>query len=782
MGLIHHIVRIVFGKRLPIVRGKLNVAGTSGPITIARDRWGIPLIDAVNARDGAFAIGFCQGQDRAFQLEWLLRVARGTLAELLGPVALPIDRLSRRIGFHRSAREQYPLLSLDVREQLDSYALGVRAGTQHGLHRLPHEFALLDAKPTPWTPHDTLAITKLLSFTLAANWDAELVRLKVLSTDGPDALRALDPTYPSWHPVISPVEHSAGEAVDRLSSDLQSFFSAIGPGGGSNNWVLSATRTRTGRPILANDPHLSAVLPAHWYLARIHAGENTVAGAVFVGSPTVLVGHNGTACWGLTAGFVDNTDLFIEEVGLDGSSVRQGEDFIKCNVVAETIAVRGSTPVVERILITPRGPIVSPYLSASPHALSLRATWLDPAPIAGFFRLSEARSFQEMQSAFVQWPATSQNVVYADNSGTIGWQLVGRSPLRRKGHGTIPLPGWDHAAGWQSDPVPFEQMPHLVNPPSGFIATANTKPLPEGEGPFLGVDFIDGYRLAAIDKALQARSDWDVADTMRLQLDQRSIPWQEIREFVLSVATVDPDAAQAIELLRDWDGVVSADSPTASVFELFVSEMVRRVAQVKAPQSWRWVAGGSIGALDSCNLGSFRRTGHLVRLLREKPDGWFSHSWNEEIAAALAAAVGFLKQRFGTRPSRWAWGRIRPLWLRHPLSRAQGWKGWLLKSLFNLGPLPHGGDSNVINQAGTLPLDPLASANDLPSLRAVVDVGAWHKSRFVLPGGQSGNPLSPHYGDMLEMWRQGKGVPIAFTAEEVVAATATVLALQSERN
>ena len=412
----------------------------------------------------------------------------------------------------------------------------------------------------------------------------------------------------------------------------------------------------------------------------------------------------------------------------------------------------------------------------------MRASWLDPAPDRRVLPASERSPIVSGNAIRVRlgWPASSQNVVYADLGGTIGWQLVGQSPVRKKGYGTIPLPGWDNDAGWQSDPIPFEQMPYLVNPPSGFIATANSRPLPESEGPVLGVDFIDGYRLAAIDKALQARSDWDVADTMRLQLDQRSMVWHEMREVVLSAPDVDPDAKQATELLRDWDGTVSAASPAASVFELFISEMVQRVSRAKAPRSWRWPIGEAIGALDNNNFGCFRRTGHLVKLLREKPGGWFAHSWDEEIAASLSAAVGFLKTRFGTKPSRWAWGTIRPLWLRHPLSAAPGWRGKMLRGLFDLGPYPHGGDSNVINQAGTLPLNPLAPPNDLPSLRAVFDVGAWRNSRFVLPGGQSGNPLSPHYGDMVELWRRGKGVSIAFTPEEVAAATTKELMLLPE--
>jgi penicillin G amidase len=777
VSLLRFVFRLLLGRRLPITRGELKVPGLFGSVQVRRDHWGIPLIDADDDRDGAYAIGFCQGQDRAFQLEILLRITRGTLAELLGPSMLPVDRLSRRVGFHTVSKEQLTALEPEVLELLEAYARGAQAGIALGLQRLPHEFAILKGRPTPWTAADTLATTKLLSFTLTTNWDAELVRLKVLTTDGPDALRAVDAAYPAWLPVIAPVGQSAGTAIDRLAGDLDAFLSFMKPGGGSNNWVLAGSRTRSGRPILANDPHLEASLPAFWYLARIRTREGTLAGATFVGGPSLPIGHNGTACWGVTAGMVDNTDLFLEEIGPDGASVRQSDGFVPCRVREEIIQVKGSDPVTERVLITPRGPIISPSLHEAPSALSLRATWLDPLPIHGFMRMHRVRSFADLQAACADWPASSQNIVYADTSGAIGWQLIGRAPVRKQGHGLLPLPGWAPGVGWHDEAVPQHEMPHLENPAKGFIASANSKPTPDGAGPFLGVDFIDGYRLRAILEALEPRHDWDVAATMSLQLEQRTWAWPDMRDVVLSAPATDDAAKQGLALLRDWDGTLSAASPAAAVYELFVAAMVRRVARAKAPGSWRWVVGAGLGALTSYNFGSFRRTGQLVGLLREQPAGWFAHSWLEEVAAALSEAVGALRARFGDDSRRWAWGALRGLVMHHPMSRAPGPLGRALAGIFNLGPIPCGGDSDTINQAATLPLDPLALSNNIASLRSVFDVGAWQNSRFCLPGGQSGNPLSPHYGDLFELWQKGDGVPIAFTDEEVRAAGVEALSL-----
>ncbi len=766
MSLLRFLFRLFLGRRLPVTGGGLDVPGLKADLVIHRDRWGVPMIQAGSARDAAFGIGVCHGQDRAFQLEVLLRVARGTVAEMAA-AALPVDRLSRRIGFHRAALEQLPLIDDDVRDSLEGYADGVNAGRTLGLTSLPHEFWLLGVRPTPWTPADSLAVAKVLSFTLCANWDAELVRLKVLMEDGVEALRALDPTYAEWQPVIAPPGREAGPALDHLAGDIRSFLDWSGHGGGSNNWAISGARTRSGRPILANDPHLDARLPSHFYLASMRCPEWAVAGATVVGGPAVLAGHNGHAAWGLTAGLVDNTDLFWEEI--EGDRVRDGGGWVPCQVREEVIHVKGGSPVTEHVHITPRGPVIGPALASCHAALSLRATWLEPAKVRGFFALHGVRSFADLREAFRHWPVASQNVAYADASGVIGWQLAGEAPVRRKGHGALPLHGADPEAGW-SGRVPFEEMPHLEDPACGWLATANNRPQPEGEGPFLGVDFIDGYRIHAIAREMAGKAGWDVASTMALQTDQRALAWEELREAVLS-AEGGPLARQGQDMLRAWDGVASAGSPAAAVYEVWLAGMIRAAARALAPKSWEWVVGKGLSPLTPYNFGCFRRTAHLVRLIRDWP------AWKGTAGRVLTETVDFLRRRFGTDTRRWAWGRIRPLVMHHPLSRGGGLMGGILRRIFDLGPVPCGGDADVINQAAALPLDPLAPTDNIAAMRFVADVGAWENCRWVLPAGQSGNPLSSHYGDLLPLWRRGDGVPIAYTDREIAAATVETLRL-----
>jgi len=775
MDLRRRLFGALLGKRQAIVGGEILCEGITGRVRIRRDEHGIAYVDAENDHDAWFGLGFCHGQDRAFQLEGLLRVVRGTLSALIGPDGLPIDRLSRRIGFFRSAQARLRVVDDDIRMRAEAYAAGVTAGTTKGMEKKAHEFALLRTEPTPYTAADALAMLELMSFLLASNWDAELARLQILRSDGPEAVAALDPTYPDWLPATRPVDTAVGPVIDRLAEDLATFTTAMGAGGGSNNWAIAGSRTVTGRPILANDPHLAPTHPAHWYLARLSTPEWIVAGATFVGLPGVPAGFNEHGAWGVTAGLVDNTDLFVEEIGEDGRSVRQGDEFVPCDVLTEEIEVKGAEPVVEDVLITPRGPIVGPALDADEAAISMRAVWLDPRPVRGFLAVERSTDFASFRELFRAWPGLPLNMVYASAEGTIGWQLVGEAPVRRKGWGTVPLPGWDPGAGWEDRTLSIDDLPWAENPDIGFVATANNKPVPDGEdGPFLGFDFMDGYRIARIDEALGESSGWDLPRVAALQMDRKSIPWREMRDVVLSVPEDDEDVALAAGTLRDWDGVVGPDSVGATIYEFFVVEMTQRLVVAKAPIAAAWALGRGFTPLSPETALGARRVGHLVRLLREQPEGWFRRGWKAEIADALGTVVRSLRSRYGDDPGRWRWGTVRPLTFRHPVGERKP-----LDRVFNLGPFPWGGDANTVSQASVSFLDPTQNPGFVPSMRMVVDVGNWDENRFVLPGGQSGNPMSGHYADQLDAWRRGEGITVAFGDEAVELATRHVLDLQA---
>jgi penicillin G amidase len=764
----------LLGARLPVTDAELSVRGVARPVRIRRDRWGIPYVEAETDDDAWFGFGFAQAQDRAFQLEAMLRVVRGTLAELVGAEMLAMDRLSRRIGFRRIGEAQLARMDEPVQRQLDAFARGVNEGVRRGTTAKAHELALLFAEPTPYEAADVAGGAAFIAFALASNWDIELARLRMLLEDGPGAALALDPTYPSWLPVTRPGVETAGRAVSRLAEDLAHYDRITG--GASNNWAIAPSRTKSGRPLLACDPHMPPGLPVLWYPGQVRAPSFAVAGAVMVSQPAFTFGHNGYAAWAPTAAHHDNTDLFLEQMGPDGRSVRQGAGHVPCEVLRETIRVRGGRDVIEEILVTPRGPIIGPALPGEVSAVSIRATWMAARPYKAAYRIHESRSFEELRAVHDPYPGVALSYVYADEAGHIGWTLVGDAPRRKKGNGTLPLPGWDPEVGWEEENVPSREMPHAIDPAEGFLASSNNQPLPSGEGPFLGVDWLDGYRQARIVEALAARRDWDVERTLALQLDRTTLLWRELRDVVLALPARDPDAGRGLSMLGRWSGVCSAESTAASVFELFLAEMIRRVVQRKAPRTAKLALGeGPNAMLARTTLGA-RRISHLVALIRTEPPGFFDRPWPEEMADALGAAVRSLVAARGPDAERWAWGRVRPVTLKHFAGALP-----LLGRVFNLGPAEIGGDLTTIPQASVDYLDPTGNPLGIVSMRMVFDVGAWDETRLVLAGGVSGNPISPHYADMFALWQKGEPARMPWSEPAVRSAAVSELILSPSR-
>ena len=527
-----------------------------------------------------------------------------------GPGALPIDRLSRTLGFHRLALAQVQTLDADVLDTISAYVSGINAARASSPR--PHELVLLRAKPSTWNVEDVLAFDGLQSLALAGNWDTELARLAILDADGPEALEAVEPPYAAWQPVVTPTGGRAGEPLARLAEGLSRLRDLVGAPGGSNAWAVAGPRSASGAPILANDPHLGPAIPPPWYLAHLRAPGWELAGASFVGGPAFATGFNGHAAWGITAACTDSSDLFWEELSADGRTARGPDGPEPVERIVESIPVRGAAPVVEEILVTRRGPIVTRLFERGvTRALSMRATWLEPLPVRGFLGVHRARDFATFRDAFRSWPGPSLNVVYADIDGHVGWQLVGALPRRRTQGGLLPQPAWD--GGWEEEHLPYDDLPWVLDPPAGFVVSANNAPrADEASAPYLGADWLDGYRAARITEVLADRTGWDVERSMALQVDTVSVPWRELRELVLAAA---PDDS-ITELLRAWDGKVAADSAAASVYELLVSELACAVARDEAPNGWRWAVGGGFGqAVPRTSFGA-RTLSRLVDRLR----------------------------------------------------------------------------------------------------------------------------------------------------------------------
>ncbi len=769
------LLRLALGARLPVTSGALRVPGPSARITIRRDAFGVPYVEAENDADAFFGLGFAQAQDRAFQLELYVRVARGTLAEVLGDEMLAVDRLMRRIGLRGIAEAQLAALAEREQAQLAAFARGVNAGWEHGLPKRPHELVLLGAKPTRFEPADVLAVLQFFAFALSSNWDAELARLRILRADGKDALLALEPSRGLVEGAIARLGADAELllAAEKLADDASKVAAVTALRGASNGFAIAPARTATGRPLLACDPHLSPSLPAPWWLVHVRTPNWTMRGACLPSQPVVSFGNNEHVAWGITAGHVDNTDLFVERIGEDGASVLEGDRLVPCTVREETIAVKGKKPVVERVLVTKRGPIVTPALSERAGvALSMRGTWMAARRIGGY-EIREARSVAEAIAVYASYPAVSENRVFADRHGAIARQMIGDAPRRRGGSGMLPVPGWDKSLGWEDEPLPAAALPGARDPECGFVVVANQDPGPSPTGAFLGADWLDGSRHARLTERLAAASGWDLAAAGALQCDRHTVLWPRLRAFVLAAAERAGDA-EALRLLRAWDGEVGPESAAAALFELFFAEMMVRICRAKAPRAWRAALGEGTNVVLPHGMMALRRLEHLVRAMLEAPAGWFARGWDAEAANALEVAMMSLRAH-GPSEESWRWGHVRPLFLEHPVGTKKP-----LDRIWSRGPLAFGGDATTVAQ-GSVAFDaPLSNAIGLPNLRMVLDVGAWEKNRFVLAGGQSANPCSPHYDDQIGRWLAGESITLAWTDEAIRRAAKSTLVLEHE--
>ena len=600
---------------------------------------------------------------------------------------------------------------------------------------------------------------------MGSNWDSELARLRILLTDGKDALRRVDPSYTHWHPASDTLTDSSSlldgsdahknkNSLDQLESDLSALISVIGETGGSNNWALSKSKTLTGRPILANDPHLASMAPPQWYLASIKTQDWRIAGAAIVGLPGLATGHNGYSAWGVTAGLADNTDLYIET-----ANQKPKNNFV------EEIHVKGEKSEKINVTVTDRGPIISSCLGFNGLDISMKATWLEPTSFNTLLDLPHVKSFEEFKESWRKWPFSTFNMAYADIGGNIGWQFVGDVPVRTNEPGSAPmhgiLPG-PASNNWELKYISHTDLPSRYNPDNGVIATANNRPTQKSDLQ-LGHDWMDGYRISRIVDQLTKKNNWDIQSCMELQLDKTSLPWFELSQFISRLELTSREAILGKTLLENWDGIVDKSSIAASVFEGFMSKMCLAVAKNLAPYSYQTAMGKGFNPLVPITFFASQRVSHLVSNLLNQTDGWFQNSsWKEEVEKALEETIKELTSRYGRKTSSWQWGSIRPLTINHPLGTKKP-----LDRIFNHGPFEWGGDSNTVSQAASHPWDPFSRITTIASMRTVIDVGEWDNSRFILPSGQSGNPVSIHYEDMTNLWLKGDGVPIHWTKKSV---------------
>lgn len=766
---------VLVRRPVPRAQGRAALKGLTSGVEIIRDRWGVPHIYAGDERDLLFAMGFAQAQDRFWQMEFNRRLASGTLAEVLGEGALEVDRLIRRIGFRRQAEREWGEVAGEARITGEAFAAGVNAYLERGT--LPLEFTILRYRPKPWQPTDTLAFGRFMSWTLTGNWDFEILRSWTIERFGPEVMADLEAGDFAGAPVTVPPGTEAKGAGPSLDDDYKQAAEFIGLVGRamSNNWAVDGRKSVSGKPLLASDPHLKLQMPSIWWEVHVESPEVRAAGAALPGIPGVIIGHNDRIAWGITAAMTDGDDLYVERVNPDNPAQYEYQgDWVDGEMVREEIKVRGrAKPVVEEVLITRHGPVISPAIRGETRTLALRTTCLEEwDQLSGVLRLLRAGDWDEFRDALRSWPAPAQNFVYADVKGNIGYQLAGLLPIRPRGHGVVPSPGWTGEHEWTGF-IPFDELPSTYNPPTHWVASANNKIVDDDYPYFLSAEWANGFRKLRIGELLEAKEKLSIDDFRAMQGDLLSLPARELVPQLLAVTPKDEWARRALTFLRAWDCVLAPDSVAACVFEVFLTHLVRRALEEKLGSWSDFFMGRGIHPVKANGPFFGDSAAWVIEKIRGRPDWFEGKTWEEAMGESLASAVAELRRLLGDDVSRWQWGRLHRQWFRHPLGQVRA-----LSRVFDRGPAAVGGDSNTLAQAAFAPYHGYEANSWTASYRQIIDLDDFNRSLAVIPSGQSGHPGSRHYGDMISLWRKVEYHPLPWDRDEVEKVAAGRLTLE----
>ncbi|WP_405820718.1 penicillin acylase family protein [Streptomyces sp. NBC_00838] len=868
---------------LPQTTGTIKMPGLDGQVEVKRDSYGIPQIYANTDRDLFRAQGYVQAQDRFWEMDVRRHMTAGRLSEMFGKGQVATDEFLRTLGWRRVAQQEYDTkLSEETKKNLQSYADGVndylegRDGKDISVEYAALKFTN-DYKPAKWTPVDSVAWLKAMAWDLRSNMQDEIDRSLLTSRMDEKQIEELYPSYPysrnqpivtegavdplteQYDPKAEPGDATgdgagtgtgtgtgtdpAGAAqglesqLDALSGTLDEIPALLGPSGsgiGSNSWVVSGDYTTTGKPLLANDPHLAPQLPSVWYQMGLHCRSSTkdcqydVAGYTFAGTPGVIIGHNKDIAWGMTNLGADVTDLYLEKI--NGDTYQYGNEQKKFTTRQETIKVAGGKSETITVRSTERGPVVSdrngelrrvgdkaPVNNAAPdrgdgYGVSLQWTALQPGKsMDAVFQLNKAKDFAQFRKAAEFFEVPSQNLIYADTKGTIGYQAPGRIPIRAEGDGSMPAPGWDPKYRWEGY-IPFDELPYEENPKRGYIVTANQAVIDEDDYPYpLTEDWGYGARSQRINDLIKSKikdgGKISTDDMRTMQTDNRSEIATLLMPYLLKIDVADPSVREAQKLLEGWDGTQEPDSAAAAYFNGVWRNVLKLAFGNKLPKEMR-VKGECLTVRPADSTGPVDDLAELVQECGKRspdsaqPDGgdrWFEitrkilkdedNEWwqsprtrtekatdtrDELLLRALADARWELTAKLGKDVSTWSWGRLHQLTLENQTLGTEG--PGIVRTLLNRGPWNLGGGEAAVNATGWN----AAGGYEVmwvPSMRMVVNVGDWDKSRWINLTGASGHAYSANYTDQTDKWAKGELLDWSFTSRAVEESTGDTLTL-----
>ena len=752
----------VFLRPLPTVDGDQRLLGLHDRAEVLRDHYGVPHIFASDDHDMLFLQGYVTAQDRLWQMDTYRRAAEGRLAEIFGEPALDSDIELRTIGLARAAKADLAVASQHAVQDLQAYADGVNKFLEQHGDALPVEFLILGYKPEPWSPADSLAIAKLQLHDAAGNYAQEILRADIAERLGTGALQTLmpDPTT-----VLTAVDERAWAAVaPDLSADartndaLDAFLPGAGEGLGSNCWVLSGTKTKSGKPLLAGDPHLPVREPSIWYEVAMRNDGVNLIGFSIPGAPGVVIGHNDHIAWSFTYGYADTEDLFVEHA--DPSDPRRFEykgSYEPATFVRESIGVKGrSDPVVVDVAITRHGPIISGIVKGEKAQLALRWTALDQTKtIDAVLGINRARSWDEFKTAAADFAGAALSVCYADTDGHIGLLLMGRLP-DRPGDGKMPVPGWTGEYDWRGL-LPASANFSVLDPADGLIVNANNRPMASPSDAGWNGEWYVPFRYTYLRGQLDQMRAADVAAMTRLQNDYTSLPVERLRTALVAAQPTTAAGRQALDVARAWNGTLAVDSAGAAIYEDWLSQLARVVFEDK---------------LGSALYEEYQHDGRpydaLHKLVSDTSSAWFSELGDAAVSGrdalagvALDAAAKDLATRLGSDGTKWRWGDLHTVTFAHPLAAVKP-----LDLLLSIGPVKRAGDGSSPNN-GDFDLTKPFAIDTHASERQVVDLGDIDASVSVIPTGQSGQPYSLHWSDQTPLWSAGQTKPMPLSRDRL---------------
>lgn len=764
---------------LPLIEGQLKVSGLDAKVEIIRDRWGVPHIFARGLADLFFAQGFAHAQDRFFQMEINRRTAQGLLSELFGEIALDTDRTTRTFGFNRLGKLDWQQADQETRAVVSAYTAGVNAYLNQPGMKLPVEFKLLNHHPQPWRPEDSMTLARLMIWQLSHAWYVEIVRAQVAQAVGPKRAAELEIHYPPQNPLVLP----QGIEFNRLTADgaLQAlkgpFLKATM---GSNSWAVSGAKSDSGNAYLCNDMHLALSAPGLWYENHLVAEDFQVSGVSLAGTPTVLVGHNDRLAWGMTLAFTDCEDLFVEQFDPQNPTrYRFKSEMLEAQVIPEAIPVKGrAEPHVEQVIVTVHGPLISGVVGYPDQPVAVNSMALRPCPaVRGWFQLNKAKNWDDFVGAMQMIEAPQLSVSYADVDGNIGYWVTGKTPIRAKGDGSIPAPGWTGEYEWIGE-VPFESMPHALNPKEGFVIHTNNRIVPDDYPYFLGNIWMNGYRARRIREALSSPEKLGVKDFSKLHIDFTCLPGIELVAWLKGLQSQDEAVSLGISLLSEWNGELAADSVGGCLYEVLRYYLVRNLIEpgLGSDLTLKWMGNGFHPLLMTANEFYGHDTVTMLRLLDQPESWWMAQAGGFEmvVSKSIKQAVEWLRQELGDDSSGWQWGKLHQVVFPHPLGMQKP-----LDIVFNRGYLPIGGDTDTPCQTAYRPDQPYNNNAWAPSFRQIVDLGDLNRSLVIAPPGQSGHLGSPHYDDFIQPWLKGQYHPMLWSQAEIEREAEGKLILES---